>query len=237
MWNAFVDKAGARAAEVRRWGLWLAVRRALLTRAERWFNFRIYRIHEGASVRPPFVGDERVEVPENTHAEALDLDTATQIAKDPLYGISPQFVEFCFAHGHQIWGLFIEGRLVNYVVRGRTLAPGEDGLVLRISEQFDYDYKAFTVPDARGRGYAKLRAQIMRDSYAGARINPLIGYISIYNYPSLRATDKEGMSVLGYAGYWHVFGQYRFFSSKRVREANFRFDYPTTQEKLIFNME
>jgi len=149
--------------------------------------------------------------------------------------MSPQFVAFCFAHNHEIWGLFIEGRLVNYVVRGRIFAPGEDGLVIRIDERFDYDYKAFTVPDARGRGYAKMRAQIMRDAYAGATISPIIGYISVYNYPSLRSNDKENMSVLGYAGYWRVFGRYRFFGSKRVQEAGFRFDCPTPQERLIFD--
>ena len=105
--------------------------------------------------------------------------------------------------------------------------------MLRISDNRTYDYKSFTLPDSRGKGYAHIRAQIMRDSYSAEdKKRPVLGYVSINNYPSLRANEKQGVIVLGYAGYWHVGGRYRFFTAKAVKQAGFRFDYPSQEEEI-----
>ncbi|MDG2049832.1 MAG: hypothetical protein P8M78_06695 [Myxococcota bacterium] len=217
--------------EISRWGLRKALARDLWVALERVVGLHLYRVQSGGRIRPPLTGDQRVEIPEDCSVRIVDHETIARFAEDPEYDISPGFVQFCVANGHQFWGLFIRDRLVHYMVRGRGLAPGEKELVIRIDPEFDYDYKSFTLPEVRGRGYPKMRSQVMRDGYGGREVRPVISYISVHNYPSLRANDKEGgQEIIGYAGYWRIFGRWWFLRSRKVRMRGLAFDLPTVEE-------
>ena len=71
----------------------------------------------------------------------------------------------------------------------------------------------------------------MRDGYQGREVRPVISYISVHNYPSLRANDKEDQEDIGYAGYWRIFGRCWFLRSRKVQMRGFAFDLPTAEEK------
>lgn len=221
--------------EISRWGPGKALAREMWVGLERGLGLYFYRIQTGGRIRPPLAGDERVEMPEDVKVGIVDYELISEISQNPEYDISPGFVEFCIANGHDFWGLFVRGRLAHYMVRGRNLAPAEKGLVIRINEEFDYDYKSFTLPEFRGRGYPRKKSQVMRDGYGGAEVRPVISYISIHNYPSLRSNEKEDQTFLGYAGYWHIWGRWWFLGTRKVRTQGFRFDLPTPEERRMLD--
>ena len=142
---------------------------------------------------------------------------------DEQLGLSADFVRSALARGDVCIGAFHDGRMVSYVWRSFTCAPHTDGLWVRFRKPFRYGYKAFTLPEFRGRHLQDPLARLL-DAYCIERGFAFsIGFVETHNYPSIASDERRGSRLLGWVGYLKLFGRTVTFRSPGAARCGFGF--------------
>ena len=110
-----------------------------------------------------------------------------------------------------------------------TPTHDERGVHVEFGPEFRYLYKAFTLPEYRGRHALRL-FKSLRDDYCVQRgRSSAITFIAIDNDPSMKAAYGTGNQRIGFAGFIKLGPAFFTFRSARVRAVGFRFFTPGTR--------
>ena len=141
--------------------------------------------------------------------------------------ITEQFVESALARGDTCVGAIIENKVVAFTWRSYTTAPHTDGLWVRFQPPYRYGYKAFVVPEYRGKRI--MQAGTGDDYCTSHGYNAAIAFIERDNLPSLHRTNRrDNNKIIGYIFMLKLFGKRFLFSTKGVKQVGFEFyEHPT----------
>ncbi len=140
------------------------------------------------------------------HPQGLDASTTTElpcreVALDELaaytsdlsYDLSERFLSEASAAGNRCFGAFAGGKLVSYAFHASAPTNVDSDFRFHFPEGWVYHFKAFTLPEWRGR---KLHASLVRAALASvgtARgFRGLATLVVATNYPSLASFTRMG---------------------------------------------
>jgi GNAT superfamily N-acetyltransferase len=205
------------ASTLQRWGLRKAIWSKLMGWAKPWFflcRVNALEIEAYPEVAPPG-GQLTIRL-----ATREDLLAAAEEYPDQL---SASFVEEAMSRGDYCVAAFDQAQMVAWAWASFDLAPHGDGLWVKVEPPYSYGYKWYTKPEYRGRGII-LQLTVLRDKIgreAGRTHN--IGFVETHNYASWRSTRRLGSHMVGYAGYFKLFGKPYPFRTPGVVKHSFRF--------------
>ena len=141
-------------------------------------------------------------------------------------GLDLPHLRAAFERGDCCVGMFDSARLIGYVWYAFGVTPDAPGVWIEIPGHARYAYKAFLLPEYRGRG-------IGNEMYLHAgQVCPRKGrtagicFVFVDNRASLRAAEKAGWRTIGHAGYVRKKGLFAAFRSPGAWRAGFRFYRP-----------
>lgn len=112
---------------------------------------------------------------------------------DSTYDLSERFLFEAGAAGSRCFGAFADGRPVSYAFHASVPTNVDSGFRFRFPEGWVYHFKAFTLPQWRGR---RLHASLVRAALASLATNPgfsgLVTLVVATNYPSLTSFMRIG---------------------------------------------
>lgn len=155
-------------------------------------------------------------------ATRADLVAASDENPDQL---SPAFVSDALERGDFCVAAFDGPRMVAWTWASVDTAPHGDGVWVKVQPPYEYGYKSFTNPEYRRRRIIG-RISLLRDRIAadiGCTQN--VGFIETHNFVSVKSNQRLGSRLVGYAGYFRVFGRVFPFRTPGVVKHTFRF-YP-----------
>jgi ribosomal protein S18 acetylase RimI-like enzyme len=120
-------------------------------------------------------------------------------ALDPELDLSQAFIDETLDKGHVVAGIVEDGRLVSYEVFAFEPTVIPEGLVVTFPPPFAYAYKAFTRPDARGRGLHGEVTRFAARGFAAESMRGMVAYVRAINHASLTAFRRLGFQTVGYA--------------------------------------
>jgi len=143
--------------------------------------------------------------------------------RDRSLHLDPTAVRTAFARGDACVGAFDAGRLVGYLWYSYAATPHAGRVWVDVPAHARYAYKAFLLPEYRGRGlgeemYTSAGAVCPR---AGRSIG--ITYVLVDNVASTIAAQRAGWRSVGFAGYWEKAGAFCGFRTPGALRAGFRF--------------
>ncbi len=144
------------------------------------------------------------------------------------YELSQSFTAPALARGEHCVVTLLDGELAAYGWVSYRATPHLHGLWVTFDAGQRYNFKSFTLPAYRGRhlrgSFGALQAL---DQQQGA--SHTISFIALHNRASIRAEQRNGGRLAGYAGYWrHPWGAWPFRSAG-ARRCGFRFYRPGTE--------
>jgi len=200
-------------SDIRRFGLTKALIARFFGRLQRHLKIHVWAV----GVRPISLGFAAPEeLARAFEFRLVTFEEALNAASNPEYEMSADFVRSAFERGEVCLGAFAGKRLAAYTWRNRDVAPGPDDVWIRIAGSgVVYGYKTFVHSDYRGQRLNTTLGRSYDDGFARQGITREIGYVSLYNLPSLAAYFRDPMhEQIGYAGF-AVWG--RNFLSFRTR--------------------
>lgn len=131
----------------------------------------------------------------------IDQNELLESTKIPELDLSREFVENSLFRGEKCFGALKGGELIGYTWV-TTLPAYVNGQVRVIFPKGAiYNYKSFVLPQHRGRNTVRKLYTLSLRSFMDDGNSIGVGYIETHNYPSLKASDKEGHQTVGYAAY------------------------------------
>jgi hypothetical protein len=128
-------------------------------------------------------------------------------------------------------GTFVDGRLVSYGWRAFSTTPHNSHIWVKIGPNACYNYKTFTLPEFRGRHISERRKYCGNELFRSRGIVDRQSSIASTNFSSLAGSTRDGNSkLLGYAGYFQLFGKLLFFRSPGVKKAGYEFYLPEDEK-------
>lgn len=203
--------------EIERFGYWRTAYRILLDKLSP--VLQLYFINSR------YLGSGK---PEDTPARVgwatpAELETATAYMGENL---TNAFVEKALARGDKCLAAFMDGKMVSFVWRAYGSAPHTNGIWVRFGSAYRYGYKAYTLPEFRGRHILDPKYSDQYDLEHG--IHQSVGFIATHNFSSLERERRiADFAMTGVAGYLSVFGKTLFFRSPSVKKIGFEFYIPT----------
>jgi len=184
-----------------RWPLHIRIYRAALARLERWFGLKLVVIY-----RRPLLADHgtTMRIDETYSFRELTEQDLLRFSDDPALGLSRDFIHNALKSGDVSFGVLHADRLVSYrwyAFSGTT--PCEHGLSMRYAYPGrTFGYKAFTDPSYRGKRLQDYCMQHADPILLRRGCTHTIGYIALYNLPSLRvvsrARDTKFLGIIAY---------------------------------------
>ena len=111
--------------------------------------------------------------------------------------------------------------MVAYVWRSYSGAPHQDGLWVAFDKPYRYGYKAYTLPDYRGR---HLLDNTLTDPICLSRgYTHGVSFVETHNYSSHINNQRIGNQPVGFAGYIKLAGHSYPFRTPAVKKIGFRF--------------
>lgn len=220
-------------SHLRRWGLLVAAQYALGWRLRKWFGLHLNGIYTRPLI-PPGIGLNvegkgyayRVFEPGDEHALLGFLDNSE-------LRLEEAFVRNAFAKGDACGAVILGGRLISYSWMAFTPTRDTPGVYVEFGPQYRYGYKAFTLPQFRGRHVMRV-FKAYGDDYCVRRGRELaIAFIATDNFSSIRASLGAGSQRIGFAGYWKLGPLFISFRTAQVRAAGFRFFKPWTGQVKV----
>jgi RimJ/RimL family protein N-acetyltransferase len=136
--------------------------------------------------------------PRGYRVEPLGADAlVTAVRERTDLDMDHRFVAAALARGDRCFGTLSGDTVTSYAWYSTRATPIGDGLWLEFAEEHAYMYKAFTVPEHRGRrlhGAGVSRALAL---YAASGYRGLVCYIDADNFASLRAHRRIGFRDIG----------------------------------------
>ena len=121
------------------------------------------------------------------------LDDLARFAEDPVYDFDKSFLPLAHARGDWCMGVFAGSRLVSYSLNSALPTEFHPSLRYHFPEGWIYHFKAFTVPEWRGK---RLHALNVAAVLAKCRSHPgfkgLVTLVLDTNHPSLASFQRLG---------------------------------------------
>lgn len=215
-----------------RWGLYSAIRHALVQRLARTFGMRIYGIYT-RPVEPP-VGPGPVVPGFNFRSySAGDEIALLAAAVRPELEITDTFVRSAFAKGDVCDAIHYNGQIVSFQWAAFNPTHDHDGVFIEFGANYRYNYFSYTLPEFRGRHLSRLfKVPRDLDSIARGRTR-CIAYISIDNDASMRAAEGNGNRRVGLAGYMARGPLFVAFRTPGARNCPMRFFKPKSSATSV----
>lgn len=123
--------------------------------------------------------------------------------------------------------ILADDAVVSYLWFAFTPTHDYKGVHISFRESDLYCYKAFTLPEFRGRRLPRV-FRILGERYCMARgATHAIAYIDIHNLPSIHAMTAQGGQRIGFAGYFRKGSLFLPFRTPGVRKRGIDFFLPT----------
>jgi len=201
---------------VKRFGFWQASLASLLRNLTIHLNIHFWSIQ----TRIP----ELDYIPPQEHSRdfvfrSLTANEVLVAAHNPDLGLTQSFVKNAFSRGDICTGALLGETLVAYSWKTFSHAPLTKGLWIRIDQQPQfYGYKAFVLPEYRGRRLSTSVARANDTDLVRAGAQWGVSYIALSNLESRAVNLKTDSRVFrGYAGYWKIGSHYLCFRTKGAK--------------------
>jgi hypothetical protein len=158
--------------------------------------------------------------------ESADQAAFLACATDPRLDLNEAFVQDAFAKGDACAAVLSGATLVSYEWMAFTPTHDDQGVYVDFGPRYRYLYKAFTLPEFRGRHAIRL-FKGSSDAYCLRRGRvATIAFIAIDNHSSIRYALGVGNRRIGFAGYMKLGSFFIPFRTAGVRTEGFRFFVP-----------
>ena len=203
---------------IKQWGLPKTLYGSLVRLLSHWVV--ICSLHS----RPLIEMKDDGDLPDEVSIRIATQEELRLACKEMPNELSLDFITNALARGDVCVGAFAGQYLVAFVWRSYSTAPHVNGIWVSIDKPYRYTYKAYTRPDYRGRGLNKNVIDYKNKISIDQGYTHGIGFIRVDNFKSLTAARKlQGHEVVGFAGYFQLFGRVIPFRSKGAKKSNFRF--------------
>ncbi|MEO8718459.1 MAG: hypothetical protein ABI423_09605 [Burkholderiales bacterium] len=153
-----------------------------------------------------------------------NVDELLEQATRPELDMTEEFIREAIGKGDFCTATLVDGKIVSYGWSAFTRTQYElDGVDIVFPSGYRYGYRAFTVPEFRGR---RLRygAMPLRDSYCAERgCTQSLAYIRIGNFASLKTVPRLGITRIGFALLYKNGPRFISWHSPGVKRIGLRF--------------
>ena len=203
--------------KLNRWGFRRAVYASLMRLVRPWFF--LCRITT-RPIDPDIVVADHYDGIVMRQASRDDLLAAIEAYPAQL---SLEFVDAAEVRGDFCVGAFDGPRMVAWAWASSSTAPHGDGLCVKVDAPYSYSYKWFTHPEYRGNGLVP-QISLLRDKISAENgCTDVVAFTETSNYSSRQSAIRLGARLVGYAGYFTVFGKSYPFRTLGVVKHTFRF--------------
>lgn len=129
----------------------------------------------------------------------LSVNELKTYATDPVWDLTPSFVDGAYARGHRCVAAFDAGRLCGYAWYSVDETMLEQGISVRPAPGFTYSYKHFTHPSVRGKRVQRCLATAAVEARRLAGERGLVTFITMGNFSSRRSVEAIGAREVGWA--------------------------------------
>jgi len=204
-------------SDIDRWGAVRFVHIRVMHLIKPWLT--LCRIHVrtlSASARVP-------DLPPGYAVRIATADDLLEAARDPVMDLRPASINAALERGDFCAAAFDRDRMVAYVWRSFSTAPHVDGLWVTFERPYRYGYKAFTRAEYRGM-HLQDALSFLTEAPCIERGYPLaVAFVETHNYPSIAQDVRRGNRVVGWAGYFNLFGRVYPFRTPGARKHTFQF--------------
>lgn len=149
-------------------------------------------------------------------------DELMEAARDPEFGLVPADVDLALARGDICAAAFDGERMVSYVWRSFSSAKYGDDLWVEIRKPYRYGYKGYTMPEYRGRHLQNSVALFTDDLCVARGHTHSLSLIETHNYPSVQSELRRHSVLVGWVGYFRIFGRTYPFRTPGARKHELR---------------
>jgi len=153
-----------------------------------------------------------------------DAEVKAYSRDNPALDMPPMMVAEALARGDYCVGTIVDGELVSYAWRSFTGAPDSDKMWISVGPNSSYNYKAFTLPEFRGKHLAERRKYCGNEQLRQRGIYSKQSAIASTNYSSLAGTKRGDSRHIGYVAHFQLFGRIFLFHSPGVKREGFRIE-------------
>jgi len=155
--------------------------------------------------------------------EPGEADALIGRVKRPELGLSEAFIRAALDKGDACNATLYNDEVVSFDWSAFTPTRVSEGVYVGFGQGFRYGYFAFTLPEFRGRHFAR-RFKAVKDLYSIARgCRHTIAYIDLDNISSVNSAIATGHRRIGFAGYWKRGPIFVAFRTRGAREHEFQF--------------
>ena len=207
----------------KRWGLPAAVFAAFVSVLRSRLHIRIYGIYgrAHASSGPQTSTDPAISY---RIFSKSDLDELLEQARRPELDMSVAFIREALGKGDICSAALIEGNIVSYVWSAFTATHDTDNVYVVFPSGFRYGYKAYTLPEYRGRHLREATIPL-QDKYCVERgCMHSLAFIAVDNYASTRYTTRIGFTRVGFVAFYKTGSRCIAYHSPGVKKLGLRFE-------------
>ena len=163
------------------------------------------------------------------HTAIASRETLAPYFNDPAYNLGQSYVDQAIDRGDVCVATFVEDRLAAYGWVAYKPVPHAGRIWIDFNPGHRYTTNSFTHPDFRGRHIrGSFGALDPLDRQHGATHS--LSIVHTHNFASLRADARSGATIVGFAGYFDLFGRVIAFRSPGAKKHGFRFHCPVGTE-------
>jgi len=208
-----------------RWGLVAAAHAAFFHCLRRWLGLRVYGIY-ARPLTPPRGSDPAVPGFSYRLFEQDEAEALIARVKRPELDLPETFVRHALDKGDVCDAILHDDEVVSYGWSAFTPTHDAEGVYVGFGEKDRYGYKAFTLPEYRGRHLPRV-FKPLRDRHCIARgCTHTVAFVAVDNRSSIRATLAQSYRRIGFAGYLKRGPFFWSFRTPGVRRRGFRFFMP-----------
>lgn len=206
-----------------RWGLPAAAFAAIIEILRSRLYIRIYGIY----FRTHSLADSETSSDSAITYGIYDETNANELlmqAKRTELELSEEFVRQAIEKGDICSATLIDGDIVSYGWSSFSATHDTDGVYAVFPPGYRYGYKAYTLPEYRGR-HLRDGTIPLRDKYCAERgCLHSLSYVAVDNYASMRGARRNEVTRVGFAAFYKKGSRFVSYHSSGVRRLGFRFE-------------
>jgi hypothetical protein len=221
------------ASSARRQPIWRALYAGVMSRAERWFGLRLFRVRAR-----PLVGTRSLPpLPSGWSVRQVTRQELVGQLEVPELHLGGAFFESSASTSAIMTGVFRENRLVSYAFATSHGVPAADGMWVRCEHPYRYSFKSFTHPEYRGRRLSTYASLASDSMFLNRGYTHAISYTDTHNFASINTESSKGNVLIGFAGYVKIGSICFAFRSPGCRRVGFGFYHPNDERRLPLRRE
>ncbi len=203
---------------IKRWGIFRTFYYFVMECVKRYFGFVLCAI----AARPLRIVPALPNADLTREYRLLTESELIEFSSDPEVDMNAEKMKSNFAKGDICVGAIENGELIAYLWSACSPTKHVENLYVDFGPKARYLYKGFTRPAYRGQRIQSMLSSLADDLSPKDRTHS-ITFIETHNYASIHTAKYHGNKIIGYAGYWKLFGRYIVFHSRGARKLGFRF--------------